>query len=83
MLDKLAKVASHMEFDFEDEFSSTGAFDTPQQRRVPGKLTGSARKMTTSLDGVLSNMRRHKIIDLKSYFISEIFQSYILSPVWK
>ena len=53
-----------MEFDFEDEFTSSGTFDTPQQRRTPGgALKGSARKKTTSLDGVLSNMRRHKIID--------------------
>jgi len=51
-------------FDFEDEFASTGAFDTPQQRRpLGGALKGSARKKTTSLDGVLSNMRRHKIIE--------------------
>ena len=28
-----------------------------------GALKGSARKKTTSLDGVLSNMRRHKIIE--------------------
>ena len=28
-----------------------------------GGLKGSARKKTTSLDGVLSNMWRHKIIE--------------------
>ena len=50
-------------FDFEDE----AAAGTPTQRqRTPGgALRGSARKKTTSLDGVLSNMRRHKIIEEK------------------
>ena len=53
-----------MAFDFEDEFSSSDNFNTPQQRRLGGGgLKGSARKKTTSLDGVLSNMRRHKIIE--------------------
>ena len=53
-----------MAFDFEDEFTNT-AMSTPQQRRLGsgGGLKGSARKMTTSLGGVLSNMRRHKIIE--------------------
>lgn len=51
-------------FDFEDEFTSSGTFNTPQQRRpLGGTLKGSARKKTTSLDGVLSNMRRHKEIE--------------------
>jgi len=51
-------------FDFEDEFTSSGTFNTPQQRRpLGGALKGSARKKTTSLDGVLSNMRRHKEIE--------------------
>lgn len=51
-------------FDFDDE-TSVGAFTfTPQQRRAEGGgLKGSARRKTTSLDGVLSNMRRHKIIE--------------------
>ena len=49
-------------FDFEDEFASTPSMSTPGQRRPPGgALKGSARKKTTSLDGVLSNMRRHKL----------------------
>ena len=54
-----------MAFDFEDEFTNTTTLNTPQQRRIAagGGLKGSARKMTTSLDGVLSNMRRHRIED--------------------
>lgn len=54
-------------FDFDDDISGPSAgIATPQQRRTPGSnLKGSARKKTTSLDSVLSNMRRHKIIDEK------------------
>ena len=51
-------------FDFEDEFANTSSLGTPSsmQRRAPGSaLKGSARKKTTSLGGVLSNMRRHKL----------------------
>eukprot|EP00092_Neocalanus_flemingeri_P057201 GFUD01067919.1.p1 GENE.GFUD01067919.1~~GFUD01067919.1.p1 ORF type:complete len:131 (+),score=56.66 GFUD01067919.1:45-437(+) len=54
-------------FDFEDDIPApSGGFGTPQQRRTPGgSLRGSARKKTTSLDSVLSNMRRHRIIEEK------------------
>ena len=55
-------------FDFEDDAPAapSGSFGTPHQRRTPGSsLRGSARKKTTSLDSVLSNMRRHKIIEEK------------------
>ena len=54
-------------FDFEDDTPApSGGFGTPQQRRTPGSsLRGSARKKTTSLDSVLSNMRRHRIIEEK------------------
>ena len=59
----LENAVKELAFDF-DEFSNTEPLNTPQQRRIgAGGLKGSARKMTTSLDGVLSNMRRHKIID--------------------
>jgi len=52
-------------FDFEEDTPApSGGFGTPQQRRTPGaSLRGSARKKTTSLDSVLSNMRRHRIIE--------------------
>ena len=54
-------------FDFEDDAPPpSGGFGTPHQRRTPGTtLRGSARKKTTSLDSVLSNMRRHRIIEEK------------------
>lgn len=54
-------------FDFEDDSPAPSVgFGTPQQRRTPGSsLRGSARKKTTSLDSVLSNMRRHRIIEEK------------------
>ena len=48
------------DFDFEEE-------STPQLRR-PGKspaLKGGAKKRTTSLAGILSNMQRHRIMDQK------------------
>jgi PAXIP1-associated protein 1 len=53
---------NHMDFDMDDEDESVGAFSTPTRGRTPGQnLKGSARKKTTSLDNVLSNMRRHRI----------------------
>lgn len=55
-------------FDFEDDAPAapSAGFGTPHQRRTPGStLRGSARKKTTSLDSVLSNMRRHRIIEEK------------------
>jgi len=48
------------DFDFEEEAQGVV---TPQ-RRAPGSvLKGSARKQTASFDSVLSNMKRHKIMD--------------------
>jgi len=47
------------DFDFKEE-------STPFLRRVPGKpnlLKGSAKKKTTSLAGILSNMQRHRKIN--------------------
>ncbi|XP_063235775.1 PAXIP1-associated glutamate-rich protein 1 [Bacillus rossius redtenbacheri] len=44
------------DFDFKDEMSAPSF--TP--RRVEGGPKGSAKKKTTSLDGILSNMRRHR-----------------------
>jgi len=55
---------NHMDFDDDDD-EAVAAFSTPTQRRTPGNLKGSARKKTTSLDNVLSNMRRHRIEDNK------------------
>jgi hypothetical protein len=48
------------DFDFEDE--SQGVM-TPQRRAPGSELKGSARKQTASFDSVLSNMKRHKIMD--------------------
>jgi len=63
-------------FDFDDSDGSEDAvntpgkskFSTPQNKRLrtpgtPGSVIGSARKMTTSLNDVLANMRKHKIMD--------------------
>ena len=50
---------NHM--DFEDEEDEAVPFSTPTRGRTPGGPKGSARKKTTSLDNVLSNMRRHRI----------------------
>ena len=50
---------NHM--DFEDEEDEAVPFATPTRGRTPGGPKGSARKKTTSLDNVLSNMRRHRI----------------------
>lgn len=71
--DKEATEAAQDNFDFDDSDSFSGGpggagglLSTPHQRRLPGaasQLRGSARKKTTSLDGVLSNMRRHKIME--------------------
>lgn len=48
------------DFDFEEESREV----TTPQRRTPGSaLKGSARKQTTSLDSVLSNMARHRQIE--------------------
>ena len=55
-----ASSTDHMDFE-DDEDESVAAFSTPSRHRTPGNLKGSARKKTTSLDGVLSNMRRHRI----------------------
>ena len=49
---------NHMDFEDEDE---AVPFATPTRGRTPGGPKGSARKKTTSLDNVLSNMRRHRI----------------------
>ncbi|KAG8232484.1 hypothetical protein J437_LFUL011253 [Ladona fulva] len=49
------------DFDFAEEFS--GSTPTPPRRAIgAGTPKGSAKKKTTSLDGVLSNMRRHRLI---------------------
>jgi len=48
------------DFDFDEE----GEGVVTPQRRAPGSvLKGSARKQTASFDHVLSNMRKHKIMD--------------------
>jgi len=50
------------DFDFDEE-GLEGLLVTPQ-RRLPGsELKGSARKQTTSLTSVLSNMKRHRQIE--------------------
>ena len=48
------------DFDFEEE---GGGLVTPQRRNPGAELKGSARKLTASLDSVLSNMKRHRQID--------------------
>lgn len=48
------------DFDFMDEMSSPRL---PVRREGEVALKGSAKKKTTSLDGVLSNMRRHWRLD--------------------
>lgn len=49
------------DFDFMDEMSSP---KLPVRREGEGALKGSAKKKTTSLDGVLSNMRRHRRLEM-------------------
>jgi len=48
------------DFDFEEE--SQGVV-TPQRRAPGSELKGSARKQTASFNTVLSNMKRHKMLD--------------------
>jgi len=66
--DTKEEISASNDFDFDDEEGVPSGLSTPQQRRAPGEAPrGSARKKTTSLDSVLSNMRRHKIIEEKEY----------------
>ncbi|XP_046398640.1 PAXIP1-associated glutamate-rich protein 1 [Ischnura elegans] len=48
------------DFDFAEDFS--GSTLTPRRAIGAGTPKGSAKKKTTSLDGVLSNIRRHRLI---------------------
>jgi len=49
------------DFDFEEE--GLEGLLTPQRRGPGSELKGSARKQTTSLNSVLSNMKRHRQIE--------------------
>ena len=58
------------DFDFWDESNggaaNSGKTGPPGRRLVPGAPKvprGSAKKKTTSLDGILSSMRRHRKLD--------------------
>lgn len=55
---KFCRAQNNTDFDFDDEMA------TPNLRRKtePG-ARGSGRKKTTSLDTVLSNMRRHRQLE--------------------
>ncbi|XP_071443604.1 PAXIP1-associated glutamate-rich protein 1 [Hetaerina americana] len=48
------------DFDFAEDFS--GSAPTPRRAIGAGTPKGSAKKKTTSLDGVLYNIRRHRLI---------------------
>ncbi|XP_044755852.1 PAXIP1-associated glutamate-rich protein 1 [Coccinella septempunctata] len=60
---KTVEIENKSDFDFMDEMG------TPKLKiRNKGEetLKGSAKKKTTSLDGVLSNMRRHNLLPAKN-----------------
>ena len=57
-----AAETGNKDFDFDDDFGSDSLV-TPQRRNPGSALKGSARKQTTSLDSVLSNMKRHREIE--------------------
>lgn len=56
-----AAEADNKDFDFDEDFGE--GLVTPQRRNPGSALKGSARKLTTSLDGVLSSMKRHREIE--------------------
>lgn len=64
------------DFDFMDEMNTPRL---PVRREGDGALKGSAKKKTTSLDGVLSNMRRHWKLD-QQMTDNSISENATLSP---
>ncbi|KAJ9589613.1 hypothetical protein L9F63_017198 [Diploptera punctata] len=57
-----SKPEEKSDFDFMDEMSSP-KFTFAQRRTGEGGPKGSAKKKTTSLDGILSNIRRHRKLE--------------------